>query len=134
MSHRIPLLIAAAIAFLTFFLHVFGGGPEFLTPALASDLTADGKALYAVLWHMVSAFMLISVASFALGVWRPDIGSGAVLAVTALNIAIIGLFLFYGMTRLGSPWPLPQWIIFAVLSGLALWGLALHRRSPHLPA
>jgi Protein of unknown function (DUF2867) len=44
--------------------------------------------------------------------------------VLSLNVTFAALFLSYGLVRLGTPWELPQWTIFAAISccvALALW-------------
>ena len=42
--------------------------------------------------------------------------------VFAALAGFAGMFLFYGLTDLGTLWPMPQWIIFLAVAGLMVWG------------
>lgn len=117
---NIPLAIAAGLMVLTIGAHVFGGGPEYhaayqqvLPPYLAS--------MAAVLWHAVT----ISLTVFALAlIWLIRHPSPPLAyAISAMQIGWAALFLFYGFTMLGSPWPMAQWTIFIIIPLLTLYGV-----------
>lgn len=117
-----PLLAAAIISALTVLLHVFGGGPQYHAPALLSNFTAEEKALYSVLWHAVTVTLTVnSVGLFLVATKRMSRDVG--LIIVAQYALFAALFIFYGFTRLGTLWPLPQWVIFGAIAALALWGL-----------
>lgn len=117
-----PLAAAAILTFLTLGLHIFGGGPQYHDTALLSNLTTEEKAMYSVLWHAVTVTLAIGTAVFALNVrnktYRP-----ASLTIIAQFIGFSALFIFYGATKLGTLLPLGQWIIFASIAAIAIWGL-----------
>lgn len=114
------LLAAAIMSFLTMLVHVFLGGPEVLDPGLASPLDDVWKGVFVVVWHAVSAILLIN--AVALGFAARGQGAKPVaLLVAAQYLAFTALFLFYGATMLGTLWPMPQWIIFIAISAVILW-------------
>lgn len=117
-----PLTAAAILTFLTLGLHIFGGGPQYHDTALASNLTTEEKALYSVLWHAITATLSIATATFALNARTPTYRPASLTIITQF-LAFTALFLFYGTTRLGTLLPLGQWMIFAGISAVAIWGI-----------
>lgn len=115
------LFAAACFSLLLGFAHVFGGGPEFHLTALASNLLVDQKAVYSVLWHFASATLFINSAALFLAAFKPEHRNLSAL-VCLQFFAFGGLFIGYGMLRLGSPWVLPQWLFFALICVLAAFG------------
>jgi len=112
--------IAAALMALTFFIHVFAGGPEVHAP-LQEALADQGLAAFAaVLWHAVTVVLAV----LTMGLWvlarRHDPALEAVLSAIQLGFAL--LFVVYGLTRLGSLAPMPQWIIFLAIPALTRFG------------
>lgn len=119
-------LLTAGIAALALDLvHIVYGGREAHQPALASSWPAPAKALYSVLWHAATAMMAFAGISLIAAAHQPE----QALALSALPIALFlsgaGLFLFYGVTWLGTVRTLPQWIGFLGISALAIAGLIL---------
>ena len=115
---------AAVMMGLTVLLHVFGGGPEIHVPIQASELSDYLRAISAVLWHAVTVILLV----FTLGyVWAVAVGRTAAASVVVLmalaQVGFAGVFLFYGFAILGSPWPMPQWVIFLVITAVSLMGM-----------
>ncbi|NJM82536.1 MAG: hypothetical protein HC844_08570 [Tabrizicola sp.] len=110
-------------------LHAFGGGPEFHAPALASTFDDRWKAVFSIIWHQVTAFLVINgVFLIGLGITLPDNRSLLTL-VGAQNGAFVLLFLGIGWFRLGSPFVLMQWLLF--LPVVLLLVVALLRPNPH---
>jgi hypothetical protein len=124
----IPTLIAAALTAATFFLHVFGGGPEFHAPIQASALDLPLRAISAVLWHAISLLLATEAVALLWLARYPNRPMAALLG--AIQISFAGLFLFYGQTMLGSVWILGQWTIFLVLAGLIFWGARMPKSLP----
>jgi hypothetical protein len=120
-----PWLLASGIASLVLVLvHIFPGGREVHRPMVASDWPEPAKAVWSVVWHAVTAVMALGGLALVAASLLPDHALAlAVLPVTVF-LAWTGLFLFYGLLRLGSVTILPQWVAFTVISGLALIGLA----------
>lgn len=117
--------VSAALMGLTFLIHVFAGGPDVHTP-LQMALTAPGLAAFAaILWHAVT--VVLTVLTF--GLWwladRDDPKFEAVLS--GIQIGFAALFIGYGALRLGTLWPMPQWIIFLAIPALTRFGQSRNR-------
>ena len=121
-------LLAAGIAALaTFGIHVFMGGPAIEGPMLASALDPALKSVWSVVWHMVSAVLLLSAIAFSWAAARPAVSLQIATFPLAASVSFIGIFLFYGVLRHQSVTVMPQWILFLVISVLA--GIGLTRRN-----
>jgi len=118
--------LAAVLMGATFLIHVFAGGPEVHAPMLAALSEPDLGAFASILWHAVTVVLAV----LAVGLWglaeRRDPLLEAVLSGIQLGFA--GLFLFYGLARLGTVWPMPQWVIFLAIPALTRFGQT--RRRP----
>jgi hypothetical protein len=115
-SFRFWCFVAALMSLATAALHVVGGGPEFHDPALASSLPAPWKAAFSTIWHEVSALLFLNAIFLAFAGLALRKNTLLLWLVFSLNAAFGVLFLTYGVVRLGSPWVLMQWIIFATIS------------------
>lgn len=113
---------AAALSLATFFLHVFGGGPEIHQPLLADAANVTLGAFVSVLWHFVTVILLINSGALGLAAARPDYRTPLVVLVSGQSFAAAIVFLFYGWTRLESFMAMPQWLLFAGIGGLAFAG------------
>ncbi len=124
-SFRFWCFAAGAGSLIITVLHVVSGGPQFHDPALASALPDAWKAAFSTVWHEVTALLLLNgVFLIAAGMtWRKN--ALALLLMLLLNVAFAVLFLGYGLGRLGDPWILLQWILFAGLSLMIVLALAL---------
>lgn len=116
-----PMLAAAVISALTFGLHVIGGGADVHTPIQASTLPLPLRAISAVLWHFVSLILALQSLGF-ISLARAS-NRDLSLMLIGIQIGTAVLFVFYGMTMLGSVWIIPQWTIFLTIAALGLWGL-----------
>lgn len=112
--------IAAALMGLTVLIHLFAGGPEVHDPLQAALSNPFLAAFAAVLWHMVTVVLVI----LAGGLWvlakRHDSALEAILSGIQLGFAAV--FVFYGLTRLGTVMPMNQWIIFLIVPALTRFG------------
>jgi hypothetical protein len=117
------LLAAGLCAVLLGLVHVVPGGRELHRPMVASQWPEPAKAVWSVLWHVMTAVLLLGGAALLVAARSPD----DALALTALPLALYlvsaALFVGYGFRRLGSVLLLPQWTAFLVISGLAVVGL-----------
>jgi hypothetical protein len=124
-SFRFWCFAAAAVSLLTTVLHVFGGGPEFLQPAIESPLSFQWKAAFSTVWHEITALLFLN------GVFLIAAGLSlrknklALWLVLLLNVAFALLFFGYGIAWLGAPWLLLQWVIFVAISGLTALALRM---------
>lgn len=118
--------LASGLMAITFFIHVFSGGPEVHAP-LQSALVDEGLAAYAaLLWHAVSVVLAVLAAGLWILAQRNDLPLEAILS--AIQLGFAGLFVFYGLTRLGSLQIMPQWIIFLVIPALTRFGQSRRRQ------
>lgn len=117
------LMTAAALTGLTAAVHMFAGGPEY-HPVIRNLLeTTEYKALYSVLWHAVSVFLIVSTLATGWMSLRPNLPLA--LTIGGIQLGWAGLFIAYGLGDLGTLWTLPQWVIFIAIPSLLLWG---HKR------
>jgi hypothetical protein len=122
---RTLIVLAALVSLATAALHVFGGGPEFLQPALDSGLPAVWKAGFSSIWHQITAFLVLNGIFLIAASIRPGMTAGVLPLVAVQNLAFAGLFLGYGLAQLGTPLALPQWIIFLAIAALLLVAIGL---------
>lgn len=116
---------AAALMALTLCIHLFAGGPEVHSSLQAALFDAGLAAFAAILWHAVSVVLAV----LAVGLWvlarRHDPALEAMLS--AIQLGFAALFIFYGLTRLGTLWSMPQWIIFSAIPALTRVGQSRQR-------
>ncbi|MCF6326486.1 MAG: hypothetical protein L3J21_04235 [Devosiaceae bacterium] len=124
----IPILAASALSFLTLIAHIFGGYPEIMVPVLASELTPYLKAIMVVIWDAVTVIITINSLALLYAAIKPQHRSVLVTLVSAQYLLWGGLFVYYGLTMLGSLWPMPQWIAFFLIPALAIFGLWLDKK------
>lgn len=117
------ILAAAAAAFATFLIHTFLGGREIATPLLAArDLRRIPKYTSYYCWHLVTIVLLFMALALAWGAWSGE--RALVLAVLLLSVSFCLLSLGMVAAFRVSPWQMPQWTLFLVISVLAGVGLA----------
>ena len=125
-----PLFAAACLSIFTFGVHVFLGGPEIHEPLLASNASDMVRAVGSVIWHAVSAHLLLNSLALLYAARKPLIARPLVILVAFQYLSFVALFTGYGLARFGSVMVMPQWTGFLVISALALWGI--DRRQPAL--
>ena len=112
--------LAAALMGLTTLLHVFGGGPEVHDPLQAALSDPFLAAFAAVLWHMITMVLVVLAGGLWVLAQRHDPALEAILS--GLQLGFAALFVFYGLTRLGTVMPMSQWIIFLAIPALTRFG------------
>jgi hypothetical protein len=117
---NIGYLFAGLGSALTFGLHVWGGGPEFLEPYLTELVDPRLRAMSVVLWHAVSLTLMVQAVAMVWLSWHPSRPLGLFIAAGHIGWAV--LFLVVGQTMLSTVWDFGQWTIFLALAGLTLWG------------
>ena len=120
------ILSAAMLSVLTLFAHVFGGGPEIHVPVLESSLSLELKAVLSVVWHAITAMLLINSVALFLAAKSQYSQKTLVLFVSVQYLAFAALFVFYGFTHLGTLLLMPQWSVFLLMPALAFAGLRPH--------
>jgi hypothetical protein len=107
---------SAILMALTVALHVIGGGNDVHEP-LQSALRTQGSApeliaIAAVIWHLVT----VAIAGLAYGLWVLARRNDAQLEIliSGIQLGFTAVFIAYGIVRLGTPWAMPQWVLFIV--------------------
>ncbi len=117
------ILCAGILSVLTLCAHVFGGGPEIHIPVLESDFSLELKASLSVVWHAVTAVLIINSVALFLAAKSKGAEKMLVVFVSSQYLAFAALFIFYGITHLGTLLLMPQWSVFLLMPALALAGL-----------
>jgi hypothetical protein len=118
-----PLFAAACLSVFTFGVHVFLGGPEIHVPLLASNASELVRAVGSVVWHAVSALLLLNSLALFYAAGNPSMAKPLVMLVVLQYLSFVALFTGYGLARFGSITVMPQWTGFLIMSALALWGI-----------
>ena len=128
------IAVAGVLSFGLFALHVTGGGQSALVPALESDASDLVKAFIAVSFHGVTVNLIIC--SFMLMMAARSETHRTVLTslVIADYLAFAGLFLFYGITRLGTVFLMIPWTIFLLIADISAISLFRKRGSRNVNA
>ncbi len=118
------LLSAGITALLLDLVHIFLGGREIHRPMVAAHWPEPAKAIWSVVWHAVTALIALGGVALIVAAVLPDQALALAALPIALFLAFAGLFIGYGLIRLGTVRILPQWIAFLGISALGLIGLA----------
>jgi membrane protein YdbS with pleckstrin-like domain len=116
------LLTAGGIAAATTLIHATAGGRTIVRPLLRSEMAAEPKRTLHVVWHMVTADLLLtSIALLALA-FATAPSPALVLFIAAQYLAYAAVFLIVTLT---ADWPrpllqLPQWMLLLPVGVLAL--------------
>ena len=117
------LLLAGIAALLLGLVHIFPGGREIHRPMVAAHWPEPAKAVWSVVWHGITAVLALGGLALIAAGLLPDQALALAALPIALFLAFAGLFIVYGVLRLGTIRVLPQWVAFLVISGLGLVGL-----------
>lgn len=115
------LLASGALAFVTTAVHVLAGGPEVLDPVRESALDPVVISVVSVIWHAITLFLSLTGCVLLRAAFRSD--AGQVHLVSLLQVGFAGLFVYYGLTDLGTLWLMPQWTIFLLIPLVSEIGL-----------
>lgn len=121
--HNYWLLAAGVAAGLTTLIHIFGIGPEVVRPLFAAqDIEEVPKLLNYYCWHLVTTTIAAMTFTFTYAALTPD---EAMLAI--MSTVISGVFALWSILLIAwkrqKAIEMPQWILFAAITGLALPGL-----------
>lgn len=114
------MLAAAGLIAATGFIHIYGGGPEYMTPMLATDLANIPKTGFTVIWHIITLTLFGSAAAL----WWLNRHRNTALFVTVIGFLMISsvIFLWVGVSETSGIFDLPQWILLGGPAMVALIG------------
>ena len=118
------LLTAGGIAAATTLIHATAGGRSIVRPLLGSAVAAEPKRTLHVVWHMVTADLLLSSLALLALAFTAAPSTALVLFIAAQYLAYAVVFL---IITLAADWPrpllqLPQWMLLLPVAVLALIG------------
>jgi len=113
---------AAAVSLITSAIHVLAGTPEIMSPLIASDLPPVVKGVFDVMWHQITALLVIGSAAALVAAARPAWRLPVTVLIGGHFALIAVLFLALGAMWFSSPWPMPQWVLFGAMAILLLIG------------
>jgi hypothetical protein len=118
------LLTAGAIAAATTLIHATAGGRSIVRPLLGSAVAAEPKRTLHVVWHMVTADLLLSSIALLALAFADAPRTALVLFIAAQYLAYAVVFLIITQA---ADWPrpllqLPQWMLLLPVGVLALIG------------
>ncbi|MFJ7295705.1 hypothetical protein [Streptomyces collinus] len=121
------LFAAGTVAAATALIHIIAGGRDVVRPLLAGPLPAEPTRTLHVVWHFVSADLLLSAAALIVVSLRAEPHAPLVLFIAAQYFAYTAAFLVGTLT---APWTrpllrLPQWMLLLPIGTLATIGAGL---------
>ncbi|MGH1540329.1 MAG: hypothetical protein ACRBHB_07895 [Arenicella sp.] len=117
------LVIAGVLSFGFTIAHITGGGDLVHSPILESELSDELKGFVSVIWHGITASMLLCSCLLLISAWR-SLHRMVLSLIVAVNYSLFtAIFLFYGVVRFQSVMVMPQWIGFTGIVLVVLMGL-----------
>lgn len=118
------LLTAGVIAAATTLIHATAGGRSIVRPLLGSEVAAEPMRTLHVVWHMVTADLLLSSVALLVLAFAAAPSTALVLFIAAQYLAYAVVFL---IITLAADWPrpllrLPQWMLLLPVGVLSLIG------------
>jgi hypothetical protein len=95
--------------------HVIAGGRRILAPMLAATVPPFVRATLAVVWHMITFFLVLLAAAIAAAAITPTRAPLIALAAIVTSVFMV-VFMRIAKTELGAAILLPQWLLFAPLA------------------
>lgn len=123
------IAIASILSFGLSALHVVGGGQSILVPALESDASNLVKAFISVSFHGVTVNLILCSVMLFIAAISETHRTVLISLVIADYLAYVGLFLYYGVTQLGTVFLMLPWICFLFIVGVSAIGLFSARGS-----
>ena len=117
-----PLLIAAGLMAAITLLHIFGGGREAARPMMEVDnLSKSAKMTMFYAWHLVTIALAFMAFVYFAAALRPEFVAiawafGWLTAFFAVLSVLQTLVMRLPLSML------PQWVLFAPVAALVLWG------------
>ncbi len=113
---------AGALSLITAGIHAILGGPEIHDVIQASSLPTDVRAVSAVIWHGITAIMLVN-GGMLIHAARDNCAGSAVMLIVMQYASFTALFIVCNITFFGTLFVMPQWTIFSAITALCITGL-----------
>lgn len=110
-------------------IHVFGGGADVHGPILASELDNVLKGFSSVVWHAVTANLLLCGFMLLYASYNKVVEKPFTLIVIAHFLTYAGLFMFYGLSRFDTLFVMMPWVAFLFISAVATIGISRNRKA-----
>jgi len=117
---NLTLFLCGLILAATAALHEAIGYGHAMRALRAETLPRLARTVSDLVWRGVTVTLACLSGAFLWMAWHPN--PALLVFACAIQTGFGALFLWYGVTRLGSPWKMPQWIIFLGVPALAAWG------------
>lgn len=123
------LVLAGTLSLVLTLVHIVGGGTDVHAPLLVSNASDVLKGFISVIWHTVTAALL--TCSFMLFIASKSERHRTMLTglVIVHYSAFTGLFIFYGISRLGTVFLMLPWVGFLVIVMVAAIGLLFDKNT-----
>lgn len=128
------IAIASGLSLALTAVHVLGGGADVHAPLMDSNASDVLKGFVSVIWHGVTVNLLICSAMLLIAATNKTYRTMLTGLTIANYVAFTGLFLFFGITRLGTVFLMLPWIGFAAIVVVALIGLSIDQGTRHANA
>lgn len=110
-------------------IHIFGGGADVHAPILVSELDPLMKGYSSVLWHGVTASLALCSGILLLAAKREGERELLTWIVIIQFAAFAAIFAYYGISRFGTLFLMPQWIAFLIIIAVSYFGIQTHRKQ-----
>ena len=116
------LLAAAVLTFITWGIHTFMGTRDIAGPLLESDMEPVPKYTNYYCWHAITIVLAAMAGGYLYAALVPA-GLDVAVFITALSagFCLWGILLIF--QRKQKTMEMPQWVLFAVISAIAIPGL-----------
>ena len=119
---NLAFAIAGGLTLLIWGIHTFLGGPTIARPLLEAEMEVVAKYTNYYCWHIVTITLAAMGGGFLYAAWVPE-GRDVGILVTALCAAYALWSLLLVAWKHRKPFDLPQWLLFVVVTGVALVGV-----------
>ena len=116
------LLVASVLTFLTWCVHTFMGTRDIAGPLLRSEMDPVPKYTNFYCWHGITVVLAAMSGGYLYAALVPA-GRDLAVFVTAIGVALslLGLLLVFRLNQ--KTIDMPQWVLFAIISAVAIPGL-----------
>ena len=116
------LLAAAILTFITWGIHTFSGTKTIAVPLLESDMESVPRYTNYYCWHGITVLLAAMAGGYLYAALVPA-GQDVAAFITAISIAFCLLGILIIIQKKMTTMQMPQWLLFAIISAVAVPGL-----------